>query len=90
MNIDKDFWNGIEYIRNIDVLPIKRSFRKLLGGGKHMKRTLHGLDESILDRLEDRHPFEEEAAFNDWLTRHGYSSKEEYYAECQALEASEW
>ncbi len=53
--------------------------------------TPHGLDESILDRLSDDPPkFTEKDAFNDWLSRHGYSSKEEYYAECQALESSEW
>ena len=52
--------------------------------------TPHGLDEAILDRISDNPPkFTEEEAFNDWLSRHGYSSKEEYYAECQALEASE-
>lgn len=53
--------------------------------------TLHGRDEKLLDRLSDNPPkCTEEAAFNDWLQRHGYSSKEEYYAECHALEVSEW
>lgn len=53
--------------------------------------TLHGLDERVLDRISDNPPkFTEEAAFNDWLKRHGYSSKEEYYAECRALDAAEW
>lgn len=53
--------------------------------------TLHGRDEAILDSISDNPPkFTEEAAFNDWLKRHGYSSKEEYYAECRALDAAEW
>lgn len=53
--------------------------------------TLHGLDEAILDRLSDNPPKStEEAAFNDWLTRHGFSSKEEYYAECEAINSEEW
>lgn len=53
--------------------------------------TLHGLDEAILDRLSDNPPkYTEEEAFQDWLTRHGYSSKEEYYAECEAINSEEW
>ncbi len=53
--------------------------------------TPHGLDEAILDRLSDNPPKStEEAAFNDWLTRHGYSSKEEYWAECEAANFEEW
>lgn len=52
--------------------------------------TLHGLDERILDRISDNPPINEEEAFQDWLSRHGYSSKEEYYAECRALEILEW
>lgn len=39
--------------------------------------TPHGLDEAILDLISDNPPkFMEEEAFNDWLSRHGYSSKE--------------
>lgn len=53
--------------------------------------TLHGLDEAILDHLSDNPPKSaEEEAFNDWLTRHGFSSKEEYYAECEAINSEEW
>lgn len=53
--------------------------------------TLHGLDEAILDRISDNPPkYTEEDAFQDWLTKHGYSSKEEYYAECQAEATAEW
>ena len=53
--------------------------------------TLHGLDEAILDRLSDNPPKStEEAAFNDWLIRHGYFSKEEYYAECEVINSEEW
>jgi len=54
------------------------------------QKTLLGRDEQILDPacLELTHP-QEEAAFQDWLQRHGYSSKEEYYAECHTLEVSE-
>lgn len=53
-------------------------------------QTLCGRDEAILDRIFDDPPkYTEETAFNDWLTRHGYSSKEEYYAECRA-DAAEW
>lgn len=45
--------------------------------------TLHGLDEAILDRISDNPPkCTEEEAFQDWLQRHGYSSKEEYYHDC--------
>lgn len=57
-----------------------------------MKRntTLHGLDEKILDRDYDRPSIQEEAAFNDWLKRHGYSSKEEYYRDVEASEYEEW
>jgi len=50
----------------------------------------HGLDEKLLDRYHDRPPQEEEAAFNDWLKRNGYSSKEEYYREMEAINQSEW
>lgn len=54
--------------------------------------TLHGLDEAILDRLSDNPPKPtEEAAFNDWLTMHGYSSKEEYYHDCYIADlADNW
>lgn len=54
--------------------------------------TLHGLDEAILDRLSDNPPKStEEAAFNDWLQRHGYSSKEEYYRDCYIADlADNW
>ena len=53
--------------------------------------TLHGLDEAILHHLSDNPPKStEKAAFNDWLTRHGYSSKEEYYAECETINSEEW
>lgn len=53
--------------------------------------TLHGLDESILDRISDDPPkYTEEVAFQDWLTRHGYSSKEEYYREQEAEAQEEW
>ena len=55
------------------------------------QKTLLGRDEQILDlaHLELTSP-QEEAAFNDWLTRHGYSSREEYYKECHDLGVSEW
>lgn len=57
----------------------------------HPNQTLCGRDERILDpSFLELTPPQEEAAFNDWLQRHGYSSKEEYYAECHALEVSEW
>lgn len=52
--------------------------------------TLHGLDEKLLDRDYDRPSIQEEAAFNDWLKRHGYSSKEEYYNEQFLLDLNEW
>lgn len=52
--------------------------------------TLCGLDEKLLDRDYDRPPLQEEAAFNDWLKRHGYSSKEEYYNELKEAETGEW
>ena len=53
--------------------------------------TLRGLDESILDRISDDPPkYTEEEAFKDWLTRHGYSSKEEYYREQEAEAQEEW
>ena len=53
--------------------------------------TLYGRDEAILDRISDNPPkYTEEEAFQDWLTRHGYSSKEEYYAECQAETTVKW
>lgn len=52
--------------------------------------TLHGFDERLLDRDYDRSSQEEEAAFNDWLKRNGYSSKEEYYRETEAINQSEW
>lgn len=52
--------------------------------------TLCGLDEKLLDRDYDRPPIQEEAAFNDWLKRHGYSSKEEYYHELKEAETGEW
>lgn len=53
--------------------------------------TLHGLDEAILDRLADNPPkFTEEDVFNDWLSRHGYSSKEEYYREQEAEAQEDW
>ena len=53
--------------------------------------TLHGQDEAILDCISDNPPkYTEEEAFQAWLTRQGYSSKEEYYAECQAEAAAEW
>lgn len=54
--------------------------------------TLHGLDEAILDRLSDDPPKStEETAFNDWLQRHGYSSKEEYYHDCYIADlADNW
>lgn len=54
--------------------------------------TLHGLDEAILDRISDNPPKStEEAAFNDWLQRHGYSSKEEYYHDCYIADlADNW
>lgn len=52
--------------------------------------TLHGLDEKLLDRDYDRPPQEEEAAFNDWLKRNGYSSKEEYYREMETINQGEW
>jgi len=52
--------------------------------------TLHGLDEAILDHISDDPPkYTEEAAFQDWLTRHGYSSKEEYYKEQELLNSNE-
>lgn len=52
--------------------------------------TLCVLDEAILDLISDNPPkYTEEAAFQDWLTRHGYSSEEEYYAECRAENAAE-
>jgi len=52
--------------------------------------TLRGFDERLLDRDYDRPSQEEEAAFNDWLKRNGYSSKEEYYREMEAINQSEW
>lgn len=53
--------------------------------------TLHGRDEAILDRISDNPPkYTEEKAFQDWLTRHGYSSKEEYYREQEAEAQEEW
>lgn len=52
--------------------------------------TPHGLDEKLLDRDYNRPPQEEEAAFADWLTRHGYSSKEEYYREMEMINQEEW
>lgn len=53
--------------------------------------TLHGLDEAILDRISDNPPkCTEEDAFNDWLSRHGYSSKEEYYREQEAEAQEDW
>ena len=57
---------------------------------KNPPETLHGRDERILDPqlLCDNPPsYKEKEAFQDWLTRHGYSSAEEYYAECDALNA---
>jgi len=55
------------------------------------QKTLLGRDEQILDSacLELTHP-QEEAAFADWLTRHGYSSKEEYYREMESINQEEW
>jgi len=52
--------------------------------------TLHGLDEKLLDRYHDRPSQEEEVAFNDWLKRNGYSSKEEYYREIESMNQGEW
>ena len=57
---------------------------------KQINTTLHGLDEKLLDRDHDRSPQEEEAAFNDWLKRNGYSSKEEYCREMEAINQGEW
>ena len=57
------------------------------------QRTLHGRDEHILDPQThslDNIPAEDESAFQDWLARNGYSSKEEFYIECQMLNDSEW
>lgn len=57
----------------------------------HPNQTLHGRDEKILDpSFLELTPPQEEAAFNDWLTRHGFSSKEEYYAECEAINSEKW
>ena len=44
----------------------------------HPNQTLCGLDPASLELT----PPQDEAAFNDWLQRHGYSSKEEYYHDC--------
>ena len=51
--------------------------------------TLHGLDEKLLDRDYGRPSQEEEVAFNDWLKRNGYSSKEEYYREMEVINQGE-
>ena len=49
----------------------------------HPNQTLHGRDEKILDpSFLELTPPQEEAAFQDWLQRHGYSSKKEYYYAC--------
>jgi len=51
----------------------------------------YGRDEAILDRISDDPPkYTEEEAFQTWLTRHGYSSKEEYYREQEAEAQEEW
>lgn len=54
-----------------------------------INNTLHGLDEKLLDRDYNRPPKEEKAAFDDWLKRNGYSSKEEYYKEQELLNSNE-
>lgn len=58
----------------------------------HPDQTLHGRDEKILDpSFLELTPPQEEAAFNDWLQRHGYSSKEEYYHDCYIADlADNW
>ena len=50
------------------------------------------MDERILDpSFLELTPPQEEAAFNDWLQRHGYSSKEEYYHDCYIADlADNW
>lgn len=53
-------------------------------------KTLHGLDEKLLDKDYDRPSISDEEMFNDWLKRHGYSSKEEYYRDIEAANAEEW
>lgn len=58
----------------------------------HPNQTLCGRDERILDpSFLELTPPQEEAAFNDWLQRHGYSSKEEYYHDCYIADlADNW
>ena len=54
----------------------------------HPNQTLCGLDHQLL--CDNPPSYKEKEAFQDWLTRHGYSSAEEYWAEGYADNAGEW